>query len=99
MTKFSYIAIDANKKTVNGSTDLTDRAAVINALKKQGLRPISVRESSATRRPARHTATTAPSADRGSIPSRSGVITRCLGERLDQRMHPVRIRRQFRLEQ
>jgi type IV pilus assembly protein PilC len=50
MTKFSYIAIDANKKTINGSTDLADRAAVINALKKQGLRPISVRESSAISR-------------------------------------------------
>ena len=46
MTKFSYIAIDANKKSISGSTDLADRATVISALKKQGLRPISVRETS-----------------------------------------------------
>lgn len=50
MTKFTYIAIDANKKTINGTTDLADRATVINALKKQGLRPISVREASAISR-------------------------------------------------
>lgn len=46
MTKFLYIATDAAHKPVTGTTDLADRAAVIAALKKQGLRPISIKEAS-----------------------------------------------------
>lgn len=45
MTKFAYVAIDAEKRPVNGVTDQIDRANVIAALTKQGLRPISVREA------------------------------------------------------
>lgn len=47
MPKFSYIATDSAHKSVTGSTDQADRAAVIAALRKQGLRPISIKESSA----------------------------------------------------
>lgn len=47
MTKFSYIATDNARKSVTGTTDQADRAAVIAALKKQGLRPISIKEQSA----------------------------------------------------
>jgi type IV pilus assembly protein PilC len=45
MTKFAYVAVDADKKPVNGVIDQLDRANVIAALTKQGLRPISVREA------------------------------------------------------
>lgn len=45
MTKFAYIAVDANRKAINGTTDLPDRASVIAALTKQGLRPISIKET------------------------------------------------------
>jgi type IV pilus assembly protein PilC len=44
MPSFSYIATNSAKKSVNGSIDAADRAAVISALTKQGLHPISVRE-------------------------------------------------------
>lgn len=44
MTKFSYIATDSHNNVVNGSVDMADRAAVIGALRKQGLRPLSVRD-------------------------------------------------------
>ncbi|MDB5167171.1 MAG: Type secretion system protein [Candidatus Saccharibacteria bacterium] len=47
MTKFAYIATDADHKPVNGVTDQIDRANVIAALTKQGLRPISIREAKA----------------------------------------------------
>lgn len=46
MTKFTYIAIDSARKPVNGTTDQEDRASVIASLSKQGLRPISIRETS-----------------------------------------------------
>jgi type IV pilus assembly protein PilC len=44
MTQFSYIATDESKKSVTGTTDQADRAAVIATLRKQGLRPISIKE-------------------------------------------------------
>lgn len=44
MPAFSYIATDESLKLINGSLEATNRAAVITALTKQGLRPISVRE-------------------------------------------------------
>lgn len=43
MAKFIFVAIDKQGKTVNGDVDMADRADVIAALTKQGLRPISVR--------------------------------------------------------
>lgn len=46
MTKFSYIATDASHKPVNGTMEQLDRANVIAALTKQGLRPISIHEVS-----------------------------------------------------
>lgn len=47
MPKFAYIATDAARKPINGIMEQTDRANVIAALTKQGLRPISVREAKA----------------------------------------------------
>jgi type IV pilus assembly protein PilC len=44
MPQFSYIAIDADRKPVNGKTEQLDRAAVITALTKQNLRPVSIKE-------------------------------------------------------
>ena len=44
MAVFSYVAIDADKKTINGKTELPSRAAVIEALQKQNLRPVSIKE-------------------------------------------------------
>ncbi len=46
MAKFSYIATDASRKPVNGTMEQLDRANVIAALTKQGLRPISIHEVS-----------------------------------------------------
>ncbi len=46
MTKFSYIAVDASRKSVTGSLEQPDRASAITALRKQGLRPVSVRQTS-----------------------------------------------------
>ncbi len=43
MTKFAYIATNAAHKSVTGTTDQADRASVIQALRKQDLRPISIR--------------------------------------------------------
>jgi type IV pilus assembly protein PilC len=45
MTIFSYIAINEAGKTINGNVDQPDRASAINALTKQGLRPVSISES------------------------------------------------------
>ena len=45
MPRFSYVATDAHNNVVNGSVDMSDRTAVIGALTKQGLRPISVHDS------------------------------------------------------
>jgi type IV pilus assembly protein PilC len=47
MTQYSYIAINSEKKPINGVTEQLDRAGVIAAVRKQGLRPISIREVSA----------------------------------------------------
>ncbi len=47
MTVFSYIAINDAGKTINGTVDQPDRAGSINALTKQGLRPISISEAKA----------------------------------------------------
>lgn len=44
MTQFSYVAIDPDRNTVNGTTDLPDRTSVIAALQKQNLRPVSIKE-------------------------------------------------------
>src|SRR5690242_8799298 len=46
MPKFLYIATNDANKSVNGSIDAQDRGAVISALTKQGLHPISVKEES-----------------------------------------------------
>lgn len=44
MPVFAYVAIDAQRKPVNGKTELPDRASVIAALTKQNLRPVSIKE-------------------------------------------------------
>lgn len=43
MPNFSYVASTADNKVVKGTTELTDRAAVIAALTKQNLRPLSIK--------------------------------------------------------
>jgi type IV pilus assembly protein PilC len=45
MTVFSYIAVNGADQTVNGNVDQLDRASAINALTKQGLRPVSITET------------------------------------------------------
>jgi type IV pilus assembly protein PilC len=49
MPKFSYIATDSRGNSVNGIVDMNDRASVMSALVKQGLRPISIREGSSSK--------------------------------------------------
>ncbi|UTX51468.1 type II secretion system F family protein [Candidatus Saccharibacteria bacterium TM7i] len=44
MPLFSYVASDASNNVVKGKTDLPDRSSVIEALGKQNLRPISIKE-------------------------------------------------------
>lgn len=44
MPAFSYIATNAQNKSVSGQLEATDRSAVIAGLIKQGLQPISVKE-------------------------------------------------------
>lgn len=44
MPKFLYIATNDENKSINGTIEAGDRAAVISALSKQGLHPISVKE-------------------------------------------------------
>ncbi|HET6746875.1 MAG TPA: type II secretion system F family protein [Candidatus Saccharimonadales bacterium] len=44
MPDFSYIATNKQNKTVTGTFEATDRAAVINGLTKDGLKPVSVKE-------------------------------------------------------
>lgn len=48
MPTFQYVATNAQSATVSGSVDAADRSAVLSALTKQGLRPISVKQSGAT---------------------------------------------------
>jgi len=45
MPRFSYVSINAKGEPVNGILEQTDRNAVIQALIKQGLKPISIKES------------------------------------------------------
>lgn len=49
MASFAYVAADSNNTVVRGKTDLPDRAAVISALNKQQLRPISIKELKASK--------------------------------------------------
>lgn len=49
MTNYSYIALDSKRQPVNGTIEQNDRAAVIAALTKQGLRPVSIKEASTRR--------------------------------------------------
>jgi len=46
MSNFKYIAVNGQGKTIEGTVDTTDRAAVLVALSKQSLRPISIKEVS-----------------------------------------------------
>lgn len=46
MAVFSYAALDANQKTVQGKVEQPDRASAISAIVKQGLRPIRIKEES-----------------------------------------------------
>ncbi len=43
MPRFSYIAVDSSKKAIHGFTELPDRASVIASIRKQHLRPVSVK--------------------------------------------------------
>jgi type IV pilus assembly protein PilC len=45
--RFSYVAVDQQQKPVHGETELPDRAAVIAALTKQGMRPVSIKQLAA----------------------------------------------------
>lgn len=45
MPTFLYIATDNTGKAINGSVEMTDRATVLQSLVKQGLRPVSIKES------------------------------------------------------
>lgn len=44
MPRFSYIASDAENNVIKGTTNLPDRNSVIEALNKQQLRPISIKQ-------------------------------------------------------
>lgn len=44
MPTFAYSATSSDNKWVNGTLETTDRSAVVAALSKQGLRPISIKE-------------------------------------------------------
>lgn len=46
MPTFAYTATNSSNKAIEGTLDTTDKAAVITALTKQGLRPISIKEKS-----------------------------------------------------
>ncbi|HEX7483865.1 MAG TPA: type II secretion system F family protein [Candidatus Saccharimonadales bacterium] len=45
MPNFSYIATNAQSKSITGKVDASDKSAALTALTKQGLRPISVKET------------------------------------------------------
>lgn len=47
MTLFSYIAVNAKRESINGTIEQDNRSAAIDALVKQGLRPVSIREANA----------------------------------------------------
>jgi type IV pilus assembly protein PilC len=44
MPRFAYVAADDQYNLVKGKTELADRASVISALSKQGLRPVSIKQ-------------------------------------------------------
>lgn len=44
MTKFSFVAANEQNRVIEGTSNLSDRTAVIEALHKQGLRPISIKQ-------------------------------------------------------
>jgi len=46
MANFNYVATGADGKSVSGTIEATDRAAVLTSLGKQKLRPISIKEAS-----------------------------------------------------
>lgn len=52
MPNFLYIATNSLNKTITGTLDAADKSAVITALTKQGLRPISVKEGAAGKKTA-----------------------------------------------
>ena len=45
MSSFKYVATDSQGKTIEGNLEAQDRSSAITALKKQDLRPISIKES------------------------------------------------------
>ncbi len=49
MPKFAYVAADIENNAVRGKTDLPDRAAVIAALTKENLRPLSIKQLKETK--------------------------------------------------
>jgi type IV pilus assembly protein PilC len=49
MSKFIYIATNSQNKSITGTLDVADRSAVITALSKQGLRPLSIKEGAGQR--------------------------------------------------
>lgn len=50
MALFTYIAADNTHNLLHGKIEATDRMTVLNALTKQGLKPISIREKSQDRK-------------------------------------------------
>lgn len=44
MASFRFIAVNSQKRTIVGTLDGADRSAIITALSRQGLRPISIKE-------------------------------------------------------
>lgn len=48
MPKFLYIATNAQNKSISGSLEASNKSAVVSALSKQGLRPVSVKEEGKT---------------------------------------------------
>lgn len=48
MTQFTYIAADKDNKILKGSVEASGREAIVSSLKKQNLRPLSVRQPSIT---------------------------------------------------
>jgi len=49
MPRFAYIATNSQNKSVTGTIEATDRNSAVSILSKQGLRPISVKESAGGR--------------------------------------------------
>ena len=45
MSKFTYLALNKDNHTINGSIEASDRSAALELLKKQGLKPVSLREA------------------------------------------------------